>query len=396
MTGEFRFLANTDILAANGAFRRLPALLRERGFRKPAFLVDEGFARAELWREVEQRLREAFGTDLKVEINSGTAEPTYDTLRTTLAKFRGAEQDLIVGVGGGSCMDTAKAVAALVTNPGDPLEYRGFDKLKVPGIPAMLVPTTAGTGSEVSYNASFVDTASGRKMGVNGRHMFASFAILDGETTLTCPYRAALSAGVDALVHTLEGFVCKQRNPMSDMLAKRAFALLVAALPSLKRDPRNLNQRMNLLLGASLGGMIQMNSGSGVAAAISYPLSVYYKVPHGIGGGIFCPDMVEFNIENGFYLYAELAPLIDVARTGASERDNALAVLSHLRRLWLELGVPNTLAEFGIGPAQYGHVLEIMKTQQPGFDQNPVPFIVDEHLPAFLRPFLGMESKTAG
>jgi alcohol dehydrogenase len=284
-------------------------------------------------------------------------------------------------------MDTAKAVAALSTNPGDPLDYRGFDKLKRAGVPVVLIPTTAGTGSEASFNASFVDTVSHRKMGVNGRYMFPAYAILDGETTLTCPYNAALSAGVDALVHTLEGFVCRQRTPMSDMLAKRAFSWLVDALPSLKQDPSNVARRLELLLGAYLGGIIQMNSGSGVAAAISYPLSVYYKVPHGIGGGMFAIDMIKFNIDAGFYLYAELAPLIGVGRHGGSEKENALAVHAHLQALWELLEVPRKLSAYGIGANRRAHVLEIMQTQQPGFDQNPVPFTVTGHLPAFLETY---------
>jgi alcohol dehydrogenase len=308
-------------------------------------------------------------------------------LRAVLNDFRDRDQDVIVGIGGGSCMDTAKAVAALATNPGDPLEYRGFDKLRQPGVPTVLIPTTAGTGSEGSYNASFVDTVGHRKMGINGRYMFATCAMLDGETTLSCPYRAALGAGVDALVHTLEGFVCRQRNPLSDMLAKRAFSLLVPALPSLRRDPNNLDRRLELLLGAYLGGLIQMNSGSGIAAAISYPLSVYYKVPHGIGGGMFCLDVVKFNIEAGFFLYAELAPLIGVGSPGAAAKENSLAVYAHLRALWDDLEVPKKLSEVGVGPEALDHVLEIMKTQQPGFDQNPVPFTVADDLPAFLRGY---------
>lgn len=386
----FRYLVQSDMRAGNGQCRQLAGILRERGYRRPAFLVDEGFARGELWREIEVRVRGEFGHSFRVELNSGAAEPTYSALRATLGKFRGIDQDVIVGIGGGSCMDTAKAVAALITNPGDPLEYRGFDKLRVPGLPAVLVPTTAGTGSEASFNASFVDSDSNRKMGINGRHMFATLALLDGEATLSCPYRPALSAGVDALVHTLEGFVCKQRNPFSNMLAKQAFALLVPALPSLKHDPHNLDKRLDLLLGAYLGGVIQMNSGSGVAAAISYPLSVYYKVPHGIGGGIFCLEVARFNVAAGFDLYGELAPLIDVAAAGATQRDNALAVLQYLERVWDDLGVPRTLAEFGIGPAQHAHLLEIMQTQQPGFDQNPVPFTVADDLPGFLRSFAGI------
>jgi alcohol dehydrogenase class IV len=386
----FRYLVQSDMTAENGQCRRIAGILKERGYRQPAFLVDEGFARSDLWREMEQGLRREFASSFRFEINPGAAEPTYASLRTTLAKFRGAMQDLIVGVGGGSCMDTAKAVAALLTNPGDPLEYRGFDKLRVAGVPVALVPTTAGTGSEASFNASFVDSESNRKMGINGRHMFATFALLDAEATLSCPYKASLSAGIDALVHTLEGFVCKQRNPFSNMLAKQAFALLAQSLPALQHDPRNLDRRLDLLLGAYLGGAIQMNSGSGVAAAISYPLSVYYKVPHGIGGGIFCAEVVRFNIEHGFYLYAQLAPLIGIRDTGAEERADALAVLRSLQSLWRNLGVPTSLAEFGIGAAQYEHVLKIMQTQQPGFDQNPVPFSVSGDLPLFLKPFLGI------
>lgn len=383
----FRFLAQTDMVAENGLLRKLAAFVSERGYQRPSILVDEGFARSPLWAEVEASLRTAFRNDLWIRINSGNAEPTYDTLRQVLAEFRARSQDLVIGIGGGSCMDTAKAIAALLTNPGDPLDYRGFDKLQRPGIPVILVPTTAGTGSEASFNASFVDTTSNRKMGVNGRYMFAAHAILDGEATLTCPYKPALSAGVDALVHTLEGFVCRQRNPFSDMLAKRAFTLLVGALPSLKRDPGNVDRRLELLMGAFLGGMIQMNSGSGVAAAISYPLSVYYRVPHGIGGGMFCVDVIKYNIEAGFFLYAELAPLIGVGRPGATPRENALQVHAHLQALWDMLDVPKQLSAFGIGADRRAHVLEIMRTQQPAFDQNPVPFGVETGLPAFLEPY---------
>jgi alcohol dehydrogenase len=385
-TKNFRYLVNADMNAGAGQFRRLADILKERGFANPSFLVDEGFARSPLWMDVEKSLRGAFPS-LHVELNPGAAEPTYDTLRAQLAKFRGRTQDVLVGVGGGSCMDTAKAIAALITNPGDPVEYRGFDKLRVPGVPVVLIPTTAGTGSEASFNASFVDTASNRKMGVNGRFMFAAFSILDPETTLSCPYKPALSAGIDALVHTLEGFVCNGRNPTSSMMARQAFQLMVHALPSLKNDPQNLDKRLDLLLGAFLGGQIQMNSGSGVAAAISYPLSVYYKVPHGIGGGIFAVEMVRFNIEHGFHEYAQLAPLIGIA-PGGSDRDQSLKVLEHLRGLWKLLGVPTNLRDWGIGPDKLDHVLEIMKTQQPGFDQNPVPFTVQEHLPAFIKPFV--------
>ena len=147
-------------------------------------------------------------------------EPTYNELRKTAIVARKLKSDVVVGIGGGSCMDTAKAVGALLTNLGDPLVYRGFDKLKKPGIPVICIPTTAGTGSEVSYNASFVDEDSNFKMGINGNHMFAAHAILDGELTLSCPKFPAVGAAVDALVHTVEGYICNTSNEFSDFLSQ--------------------------------------------------------------------------------------------------------------------------------------------------------------------------------
>jgi len=387
---SFRFLSQGEVIIGNGLFRTLPEILQKEEYLSPSILIDEGVASTSIWREVKALLDEKYEHKVNYHILSGKEEPTYASLRNTLHQVKQTSQDILVGIGGGSCMDTAKAVAGLLTNSGDPLEYRGFDKLKHPGIPLVLVPTTSGTGSEAAYNASFVDEVSHRKMGINGRYMFAKLAILDGEVTLSCPYRAALSAGIDALVHALEGFVCKQRNVMTDMLVKRAFPLLVNALPALKHDKQNLDKRLDLLVAAYLGGMIQMNSGSGVAAAISYPLSVYYKVPHGIGGGMFCLDVIRFNINAGFYLYAELAPLIGVEQVGGSDKDNALAVLHHLEKLWTMLDVPTSLANFGIDAENFPAVLRVMETQQAAFDQNPIPFTVSEDLPELLEPFFAV------
>ena len=153
------------------------------------------------------------------------------------------------------------------------------------------------------------------------------------------------------------------------------------------RSEENLDKRLELLTGAFYGGIVQMNSGSGVAAALSYPLSVYYKVPHGIGGGIFAVDMVRFNIEAGFTKYAELAPLLAVGAVGGSNQNNALAVYDFLQKLWEKLEVPTKLNSFGIGADRFQHVLEIMQTQQPAFDQNPVPFTLGDHMPEFLKKF---------
>ena len=131
-------------------------------------------------------------------------------------------------------MDIAKVIAALVTNDGSPIDYRGFDQLQNPGVDCYLVPTTAGTGSESSYNASLIDTNSNKKMGINGRYMYAKGSFLDPAIMLDCPKEIALSSAVDAFVHCIEGFICKNSNPISDGLAIKGLELIWAGLDAFR------------------------------------------------------------------------------------------------------------------------------------------------------------------
>ena len=137
-------------------------------------------------------------------------------------------------------------------------------------------------------------------MGINGKYMFASHAILDGEATLSCPKFPAVGAAVDALVHTVEGYICNTSNEFSDFLAEKSFYYLINSISDLNNEVGNAEKRLNLLKGAYLAGIVQMNAGGGISSAISYPLSVYYKVPHGIGGGIMLLEMARYNIEKGY------------------------------------------------------------------------------------------------
>ena len=147
--------------------------------------------------------------------------------------------DLLIAIGGGSCLDMGKALAVLLSNPGKGIDYRGFDKVRVPGVPTLLIPTTAGTGSEVTINAVFTDKREMRKLGINGRYLSATWALLDAEWTLSCPSAAAVSAGMDAMVHTLESFMCRQHNALTRVFSREAFRLLYRDLPCLVEEPGN-------------------------------------------------------------------------------------------------------------------------------------------------------------
>lgn len=379
------FQLKTEVLIGNGQFRKLPDWLRQQGVNQPGFLIDEGFAKTALCQEVLRSISPICRQPPFVQTARGTAEPTYDYLDELAAIFRKQTFDLLIGVGGGSCMDSAKAIAALQTNPGGALGYRGFDKLTVAPVPTLLVPTTAGTGSEVTVNASFVDAQSKRKMGINGRHMSATYAWLDGETTLSCPYRAAVGSAADAIVHSLESFCCKQHNRVTRLFSTEAFRLVAGAMRCLKDEPGNLEKRLDLLLGAYFAGAALFNSGSGIAGALSYPLGTHYGVPHGMGGAIFCLGVVRYNIDRGYYDYSELWPAIAMNDSAQSPEDRALEVLNYLQQLFDHLGVPKNLSAFNIGPERYEHLVDICSELQGAFDQNPVPFSAGSDLPLFLK-----------
>ncbi|WP_435098100.1 iron-containing alcohol dehydrogenase [Candidatus Pelagibacter bacterium nBUS_27] len=314
---------------------------------------------------------------------SGKIEPTYDSLRNNLAKVKKMKFDLIVGVGGGSCMDTAKAIAVLIKNKGDPIIYRGFNKIKKKGVPTICVPTTAGTGSEATCNASFVDKKTNYKMGINGKYMFPTISILDGETTLSCPKLAIVGAATDALVHIFEAYTSKKNNKFTDIVSEIGFKYIIKSILDLKNKKGNLNKRLDLLKGAYLGGIAVMKSSGGVASSVSYPLSVFYGVPHGIGGGIFLLYVAKYNCSKKYDKYKYLAK-----HTKLNKKINSIELINYLEKIFERLDVPKKLNNFGINKKDYKKLVLIMKKQQKGFDQNPVQFSVNNEFKKMIKIFI--------
>lgn len=392
---SYSFRTRSSVDVGIGLFRNLGQWLRAHGYEEPLVLLDSGFAATELSTQACRSL-ERHLPNTSVQVVDTHLEPTYDLLEAVRAAASEVSFDVVVGVGGGSCMDVAKAVAVLVRNEGPALDYRGFDLVKNPGVPTVLVPTTAGTGSEASFNASFVDAAAGRKLGINGAHMFATWALLDAETTVTCPTMAAIGACVDAITHAVEGFVCRAHNDFSDALAMGALRLIIPSARTLVAEEVDLSARERLLVGAYMAGQVQMTSGSGVAAALSYPLSAHFNVPHGIGGGLFLLDVAEWNHGRGYYRLADLADVLlpPGAASGSREQDSA-AVIRILRELWRDLGVPVSLEGFGISSVDFDRVCQLMLTQQAAFDQNPVPFSAGDDAPVLLQPFFVRDAPEA-
>ena len=292
------------------------------------------------------------------------SEPTYLNLDKMRDEFCCDELQVVIGIGGGSALDMAKAMAVLVHNKAPAIHYRGFNKMTKPVLPVIAVPTTAGTGSEVTPNASFIDTAENKKMGINGEAIRPAYAFLDPELTMSCPKAPTISAGVDSIVHATEAFVAKKTNPLAQHFALEGFKRVICALPRVIESPNDIGLRSEVMYGAFLSGVGLMHSGTGPAAAMSYPLGVRYKVAHGIGGAIFLPHVAALNIKEGFYGYSEMVDK-------ESDKRGAERFLQKLSEVFLALGIEQSLEKHNINREEFtSDTLEL----SGALEQNPIQF----------------------
>src|SRR5208282_4918269 len=271
---SFRFRVATNLRYGVGESEKLGEEASELGFSSAAAIVDQAVAAHPQVVKALQSVRDR-GLTLDV-FRSSEPEPSYRYLDSFKKQFEGKDYDCLIGIGGGSAMDLAKGIAVLLTNPGAAISFRGFPKLKNKPLPIIAIPTTAGTGSEVTYNAVFTDTDQQKKLGINSLLNFPVAAIIDPLMTADCPVSVSISSGSDALVHTLESFVHKDHTPVSRLYSIEAFRLLYHNLGALLDRPSDLEVRGSLALGAYLAATALMNSGSGPSGAFSYPLGVHY------------------------------------------------------------------------------------------------------------------------
>jgi alcohol dehydrogenase class IV len=378
---KFEFNLKTKTKFGVGTAVNLGKYLKDLSFTRIGIITDPGVTSLKYTEEILENLQKEGFSKVQIWEYNLNAEPDYESLDKVKAMFLDNNSkpivDCFVGIGGGSVMDFAKGLATLVVNPGKAITYRGFPTDINPSLPTIALPTTAGTGSEVTYNAVFIDRKDKKKLGINTMYNFPVMAILDPKLTLSCPKSVTVSSGIDALVHTLESYVARQSNPLTRTFAKEAFKLIYNNLYKVLDNPKNIEIRANLQLGAYLAGISLMNSGSGPAGALSYPPGVYFKVPHGLAGGVFLPHIIEHNIKNG-YDYSELYNLIENTDKSINSKEKNKLFSKKLFELCKKLGVPSTLRVFGVNEANIGVLLKETEHLDKAFAQNPVPFSVED------------------
>lgn len=348
------------ILFGSGQRNALPALIKKIGQR--AFIcTDNRFIIDPMLSKMAEDLKEA---GIKVEIYDETiAELPMSCINAATLKARSFNPDVIIGVGGGSCMDIAKLVSLGLTYPATLDNYYG--EFKVPGeiISVVAVTTTAGTGSEVTPVAVLDDPSRSTKVGISSPYLIPKIAICDPDLTISCPPRLTAIAGADAMTHAIEAFTAVRKtytselateqvfvgkNLFSDMHAKTAITSLAKYLKKAVDHPEDIQARSEVMLGSLSAGISFGVAGTAAAHAIQYPIGAMTHTPHGLGVAAILPYVMEFNLPNCISEFCEIASIFGVKNNNKSDLEYGSAAIDSVEALFISIGIPKSIAELGV------------------------------------------------
>jgi len=342
---QFDFHSTRSILVERGGATNLAKRILERGGKSTLIITDPGVLSAGLLDKALLQFKEL---GLAVQVFSDVqADPPVAVIDAAVHAAQSANTDYIVGFGGGSSMDVAKLVALLASGKEKLADVYGVGMAKGPRLPLILVPTTAGTGSEVT-TISIVTVSESEKKGVVSPQLLPDVALLDAELTLRLPAHVTAATGIDAMVHAIEAYTTKRlKNPVSDCLAKEALRLLAGNLHKAVKSGSDIEARENMLLGACLAGMAFTNAPVAGVHALAYPIGARFHVPHGLSNSLMLGSVMRFNLECAHAMYAELGEIIKPGLQG-STLEQASQLVDFLAGLSGELGLPERLMDVGI------------------------------------------------
>jgi alcohol dehydrogenase len=371
---SFAFKTVSDIRFCVKGLRNLPDILKEKFNGNSVLIVtDQGLCRT----GIVDTLAAALGSaNYVVHIfDQVVADPSEAVIEAAAHAARNVE--MLIGIGGGSSMDAAK-LAAIVAMDEQPLkEMYGIDQVTSRRKPLILIPTTAGTGSEVTP-ISIVTTGESTKAGVVSSRLYADLAFLDPALLVGLPPHITAETGIDAMVHAIEAYTSKiKKNILSDKLATTALTLLARHLPKAYTDGNNLQHRGRTMLGAMLAGQAFANAPVGAVHALAYPLGGIYHIPHGLSNALMLPHVLRFNLDSAYTLYAELGELLVPSCSGSDEA-KAHCFVDYMRELQRKLGLDKRLREVGIDEAGLPLLAEQAMLQTRLLQNNPKPLTLED------------------
>ena len=348
------------MLIGGGAVAEIAELLAKLGLSRPLVVTDPFMVKSGLVEQVLQPLRAA---RIEAGVFSDTvSDPTDTVVEAGVAAMRKAAYDCLIGFGGGSPIDTAKAMTILAAGSGSMRDYKVPFAADRASLPVIAIPTTAGTGSEATRFTVITDTARDEKMLIAGLGAMPAAAIVDWKLTLSVPPRTTADTGIDSLTHALEAFVSRRANPHADALAKAAMALIAPTLRTVYAEPANEAARENMMLGAMQAGMAFSASSVALVHGMSRPIGAHFHVPHGLSNAMLLPAVTRFSAPAALGRYAEAARAMKIAKESEGDQASVARLIEELSALNRDLDVP-TPRKFGIDPARWQQLAPTMADQ---------------------------------
>lgn len=358
--------------------------------KRALLCTDARLARTRFFAALLESLRDV---GLEVHVFSGTQpELPVEGVLECVREFSKVQFDVVVGVGGGSCIDLAKVVALILAHGGQPSDYYGEFLVPGPVVPVVAIPTTAGTGSEATPVAILADPNREMKVGISSPYLIPHTAICDPELTYSCPPELTASAGADALTHLVESFTAIQRpnsytlpsdrvfvgkSMLTDVLALQGLAIMRDHLLPAYADPENTTARSGVMFAALLGGISLGTAGTAAAHALQYPLGTATHSPHGVGVGVLLPYVMRYNLEVRTNEFARIAASLGVARSAHTDAEYAREGVLAVDGLLNGIGLPHTIAEMGMPRDRLGWLAEQAMGATRLVQNNPRPLDVD-------------------
>jgi len=334
------------ILAGLGSSERLGQEAKGMGAQKSLVVTDKGVIDSGVGKKIAGLLeKEGIGVEIFDQV---IPDPDITCAESCVEMAKRDRFDLIVGVGGGSSMDIASITSVMLTNPGTVYNYFGINLVKNPGIPTILIPTTAGTGAEVTPNAILTDTNEKLKKAIVSPHILPRIAIVDPLLTLSMPPPVTSSSGMDALAHAVESYTSNNATVLTDLFAKEAMILIGQSLRTAVANGNNLEARYDMSIGSLYAGISLANAGVTAVHALAYPLGGQFNIPHGISNGLLLPYVMEFNVLGNIPKFAQIAQFLGEKVDNMTLLDQAYHSAKAVKAIYRDLKIPQSLTELKI------------------------------------------------
>ena len=343
-----RFILNEVSYFGAGARKELPEVLNRMGVKKALVCTDKGLLKVGTAQKVTEVLDQCgFPYEIFSEVKPN---PTVTNVKDGIKAFADAKADCIIAIGGGSAMDTAKGIGIVTNNPefSDIVSLEGVAPTKKKSVPIIALPTTAGTGAEVTINYVIIDEERQAKMVCVDPNDIPAVAIVDAELMYSLPKSLTAATGMDALTHAIEGYITKGAWVMSDMYELQAIKMIAEFLPIAVEEPTNPKGREGMALAQYIAAQAFSNVGLGLVHGMAHPMGSLHDIPHGVANALLLPTIMEFNMPKCVEKFGVIAQTMGVDTTGMSAKEAAQAAVDAVKALSIRVGIPQSLTALGI------------------------------------------------